>query len=280
MKRQDYEARILRVLAHIEANLAEDMSLDTLADVAALSRFHFHRVFRGLAGETVSQRVRRLRLHRAAARLLAEEAPVAEIASAVGYDNLSSFTRAFTAAYGQPPAEFRQSGRLIQQNPPNSGDLPMFPVTIKTQPALRLAALAHRGDYQLSSQAFERVGAIFATRGLWAQARGMVGVYYDDPAATPVDELRCHAGIIVDEGFEIPEDLEELRLRGGRYAVMAHKGPYATLHKAYDALFQEWLPSSGVVPADLPVYENYLNDPSNTPAPELRTDICLPLKDE
>lgn len=156
----------------------------------------------------------------------------------------------------------------------------MFPVTIKTQPALRLAALAHRGDYQLSSQAFERVGAIFATRGLWAQARGMVGVYYDDPAATPVDDLRCHAGIIVDEGFEIPEDLEELRLRGGRYAVMAHKGPYATLHKAYDALFQEWLPSSGVVPADLPVYENYLNDPSNTPAPELRTDICLPLKDE
>lgn len=45
MNRQDYEDRIMRVISYIEANLAEDLSLDTLADVAALSRVHFHRVF-------------------------------------------------------------------------------------------------------------------------------------------------------------------------------------------------------------------------------------------
>lgn len=277
MNRQDYEDRIMRVIAYIEAHLAEDLSLDTLADVAALSRFHFHRVFRGLAGETVSARVRRLRLHRAAARLLSSDTPVAQIARDVGYDNLSSFTRAFTAAYGHPPAEFRDGGRLTSMPQPPQGEKPMHPVNITTRPELRVAALEHIGDYQLAGQAFEKVGAIFATRGLFQHARGMVGIYYDDPAAKPAEELRCHAGIFVEEGFEIPDDLEEVRLPGGPHAVMEHKGPYATLPAAYDALFNTWLPESGAIPANLPIYEAYLNDPSDTPATELRTNICLPL---
>lgn len=204
MNRSDYEDRIMRVIAYIEANLAEDLSLDTLADVAALSRFHFHRVFRGLAGETVSARVRRIRLHRAATQLMTGDAPVADIARAVGYDNLSSFTRAFAAAYGHPPAEFRAGGRLIDTTPPPKGAFPMHPVSITTRPALRIAALEHIGDYQKAGPTFEKLGAIFATRGLFAHARGMIGIYYDDPSAKPADQLRCHAGMIVTPEFEMP----------------------------------------------------------------------------
>ena len=47
-----YEARLLRVIDDIHANPAGDLSLDALADVAALSRFRFHRVFRAMTGET------------------------------------------------------------------------------------------------------------------------------------------------------------------------------------------------------------------------------------
>lgn len=66
---------------------------------------------------------------------------------------------------------------------------------------------------------------------------------------------------------------------GGRHAVMAHQGSYATLPAAYDALLCDWLPNSGAQPADLPIYEAYLNDPSTTAPADLRTDICLPLVD-
>ncbi|BBU54628.1 hypothetical protein KU6B_08930 [Mameliella alba] len=60
-----YEARIRRVTRYIVDTPDGDLSLDALADVAAMSRFHFHRVYAAMTGETVAQAVRRLRLHRA-----------------------------------------------------------------------------------------------------------------------------------------------------------------------------------------------------------------------
>lgn len=279
----DYEARMMRVVTHISRNPAGDLSLDALADVAAMSRFHWHRVFQGIMGETVAHAVRRIRLHLAAAKLLRDDRPVARIAAEVGYPNLSSFTRAFTHAYGQPPAAFRESARpehlavvLVQPHP--KGDTPMFPITIQHRPALRLAAAFHKGDYQTCGEAFERVGTIFVTRNLLPHARGMIGVYYDNPAETAPEDLRAHAGMAVEDGFEIPEGLEEVTLPASRCAILEHKGPYATLGAAYDVLYGKWLPESGEEPADLPPYEVYLNDPATTPATELRTDICLPLK--
>ena len=57
-----YEKRLLRVLDHIHDNPAGDLSLDALADVAALSRFHWHRIFRAMTGETAHQTVKRMRM--------------------------------------------------------------------------------------------------------------------------------------------------------------------------------------------------------------------------
>lgn len=111
-----YENRILRVLAYIHDHPAGDLSLDTLADVAAMSRFHWHRVFRALTGETCAQAVRRIRLHRAANALVRSDRPVTRIASEVGYPNLNSFARAFSEAYGSSPAAFRQ-GRAVPARP-------------------------------------------------------------------------------------------------------------------------------------------------------------------
>lgn len=58
---QSYEDRLMRVLRYIHDNPTADLSLDRLADVAALSRFHWHRVFHAMTGETCAQAVRRVR---------------------------------------------------------------------------------------------------------------------------------------------------------------------------------------------------------------------------
>ena len=73
------ETRVLRVLAYIHDNPAGNLSLDRLADVAAMSRFHWHRVFRAMTGETCAQAVRRTRLHIAAIDLVNTVKPVAQI---------------------------------------------------------------------------------------------------------------------------------------------------------------------------------------------------------
>src|SRR5262249_25834145 len=57
-----YRQRILKVQLHIQEHLDEDLSLERLARIAHFSPFHFHRIFSALAGESVHEYVRRLRL--------------------------------------------------------------------------------------------------------------------------------------------------------------------------------------------------------------------------
>lgn len=57
-----YRRRINRVVAHVHAHLSCDLEGSTLADIAAMSRFHFHRVFSAMTGMTPAQYVLRMRL--------------------------------------------------------------------------------------------------------------------------------------------------------------------------------------------------------------------------
>ncbi len=274
-----YEDRLLRVLAHIHDNPAGDLSLDTLADVAAMSRFHWHRVFHAMTGETCAQAVRRVRLHVAAVALVQSDQSLSDVARSTGYPDPASFNRAFSGAFGLSPGAFRKQGALV---PPlmtaQTGEYPVFPIEIETQPARTLAALPHTGRYTDIGIAFESLGAIFTARNLWPNAAGMVGVYYDDPDATPEAELRSHAGVVLNGTVEMDAPLVPLSIPGGRYAVMHYKGPYSGLAAAYKHLYGVWLPESGEDLGDHPPIEVYLNGPQDTAPADLLTDVCVPLK--
>ncbi|MEM9474379.1 MAG: AraC family transcriptional regulator [Pseudomonadota bacterium] len=275
---QSYEKRLIRVLEYIHEHPDGDLSLDALAEVAAMSRFHWHRVFHGMTGETLAQAVRRIRMYRAAAWLIQSDQSIAEIATAVGHANVQSFTRIFRESFGMSPGAFRTRGEL--RSPllkRREGDLPMFPVDIADHPARSLAVLPHKGAYTDVGAAFEKLSALFTTRNLWGHARGMLGVYYDDPNAVPEAELRSHAGIIIAAPIEMEAPLEPLDLPAGRYAVMHYKGPYAGLKAAYDYLYGEWLPKSGEDVGEHPPIEIYLNSPQEVAPEELLTDVCVPL---
>ncbi|MCK4221952.1 MAG: helix-turn-helix transcriptional regulator, partial [Dehalococcoidia bacterium] len=64
--REEYVSRINRVIDHIGANMDTDLSLENLARVAGFSPFHFHRIFGGMVGETLSQFIQRIRIEKAA----------------------------------------------------------------------------------------------------------------------------------------------------------------------------------------------------------------------
>lgn len=274
-----YEARIRRVLDYIFDNPAGDHSLDKLADVAAMSRFHWHRVFHAMTGETCAQVSRRIRLHRAACWLIEGEHPLARIAEDCGYGSHQSFTRAFGEAYGQSPTSFRKRGKLdpaFSTTP--EGEQEMYNVDMKTHPARRLLALPHKGPYMEVGKAFEALVATISARNRWPDVRGMVGVYYDDPSAVAEADLRSHAGVIVTDMAAGEDGLEEVTLAGGRFAVLHFKGPYAGLPKAYLYLYGAWLSASGEEPRNAPSFEVYLNDPGDTAPEELLTDICMPIE--
>jgi AraC family transcriptional regulator len=273
------ENRLLRVLDYIHDNPAGNLSLDALSDVAAMSRFHWHRVYRAMTGETLAQAVRRIRMHRASYYLAMTDLPLAVIAANTGMPNLASFKRTFAEHFAMSPSAFRKRGEL---RPHVRNERPeitlMHPVTVRMSGPMRLAAVAHRGPYFEISRAFQKLSAVMGTRNLFPQAGRMVAVFYDDPQSVPWPELRSHAAFEVTGDVEISAPLEEVALPAGRQAVMTYKGPYAGLPAAYDQLFGAWLPTSGEEPADMPSFEVYLNSPMDTAPEDLVTELHLPLK--
>ena len=273
------EKRLLRVFDHIHDNPAGDLSLDALSDVAAMSRFHWHRVFRAMTGETLAQAVRRIRMQRASYLLVMTEDPLPAIATSVGMENLASFTRCFTEAFLMSPTAFRKRGELrpFVRTPLPRRD-PMHPVTIRTESAIRLAAVPHKGAYFEISRAFQKLSAVMASRDLFRNAGRMIAVFYDDPQSVAEPDLRSHAGFEISGRSDLSAPLEDVTLPEGRQAVLTYKGPYAGLPAAYDELFGIWLPQSGEEPADTPSFEVYLNSPMDVAPEDLITELHLPLK--
>jgi AraC family transcriptional regulator len=271
----DYADRVQRVVDYLTAHLDDGLDLETLARVACLSPFHFHRVYRALLGETVNDSVRRLRLHRAAIDLLERELSIERTAARAGYSSQAAFTRAFRAEYGRPPARYRGARRHAEIE--QEWNATLYQVETIVRPRTRVAAIHQRGDYQLAGRAFERLMTIAATTGLLTPDTRLIGVFYDDPASVPEAELRAAACVAVPDDWAPSGEVTDMHIEGGRYARIVHTGPYAELKAAYDWLYQTWLPNSGEEPRDLPCVEEYLNNPRQVPAKDLETAVMMPL---
>jgi len=274
-----YQARLDRVVDHIYAHLDDDIRPEGLAEVACLSSYHWHRIYVAMRGETIGATIRRLRLQRAADRLANSDLSLGTIAERAGYSGADAFARAFRDAYGQTPADYRATGsHAAFKAATEAEDHAGFPVAIETLPAARCASVAHKGAYLQIDQAMGRLFTTLAAQKIMVPDQAMRAVFFDDPDLVPVEALRSHACSPVADGLPLTPPLEETVLRGGLYARLRYRGPYADMKSAYRWLLGVWLPQSGHEPDEHPIFETYLNNPQHVAQADLVTDIHLPLK--
>ena len=299
---RDYKARVLRVLVFIQAHLDEPLSLSDLAALACFSPYHFHRVFRGMVGESVKEHVRRLRLERAASQLRLGNRSIIRIALDAGYRSHEAFTRSFKAAFGVAPARYRA---LRRPPPPPAasgvgsapsgvhygtaqplsrftavppGNLRRCPITVKHCPALRVAFVRHVGPYSQCGAAWDRLLTYLGKEGWLGGESRFIGLSHDDPEITPPSRIRYDACVTAGDGFEPQGDIGVQVIAGGDYAMATHFGPYTRLGHTYARIMGQWLPRSGRELGDGPCYEIYLNDPNSTAPEDLVTDVYVPLR--
>lgn len=282
---ESYRQRLILVIDYIHDHFGDNLDVNTLADIARMSPYHFHRIYRQVAQETVNASVRRLRLQQAAADLIRTDLPILAIAKKVSYGSLEAFTRAFTKSLGVTPKEYRQQKAntslalepFIAILPNEKRYFKMFNVEIMEIEKLHLVGYHHQGDYLDIGRVFEKLFIDCTSIDLLNEQTRSIGLYYDDPQSVEKKDLRSMACITLDESTSVDKSkLEHTIIPAGKCATVLFKGPYAELEEPYDWLFGQWLPQSGYEAADFPPFEEYLNDPKETPPNELLTRIhCL-----
>ncbi len=297
--RQEYVARINRVIDHIDAHLGDELTLADLADVACFSRFHFHRIFSAMVGETIADYLKRLRLQAAASRLLNNPRdPVTDIALACGFSSPSVFARAFHDRFAMSASAWRRNHGQSDRKPgdaPGDGLLHLREhladdrrtsmavqaqsIEVKELPELNVAYVRHIGPYHEVGEAFGRLMRWAGPRGLLRfPETKILAVYRDSPGVTEESKLRSEACITVPEGTKVDGEVGLMRIPGGKFAVGRFEIAGDQFGEAWNVLMGGWLPGSGWQPDDRICYEVYLNDHEQHPQRKFVIDICEPVK--
>lgn len=106
----------LSICDYINNHLGEDLSLETLASFFYVSKYHISHIFKEHMGLSLHQYILKKRLYACRNEILSN-IPLTELYRQYGFNDYSSFYRAFKKEFGQSPSEYREQHRLIADEP-------------------------------------------------------------------------------------------------------------------------------------------------------------------
>lgn len=138
---------------------------------------------------------------------------------------------------------------------------------------VRIACVRHTGPYENVSEAMARLVSLLPP-ALTAPDNypQYMAIYYSDPNEVAPEDLKSDAAIVVDADFQAPEGVHVEEISGGSYARYTYIGSYSDLGDVWKTFFGLFF-EQGLQTQPGPVFEMYMNDPDETPADELVTDL-------
>lgn len=312
---EEYKTRINKVVHYIASHLNEEYNLDKLADISCFSRFHFHRIFTAITGETPNDFLKRVRLDVAANMLVnLNNLSIAEVAYSVGFSSQSSFARAFKERFGLSAGQWKEAkteevenilqkskiwqmdsntGKIIE----NEGSyfafvnnlfieteegLGAMEIKIKDLPETKIAFYPVMEGYkdQPIHDAWNVLCQWAGSNGLINKESKFIGVGLDNPDITHPDKCRYYASISLQNDIKTPEKIRKMILKGGLYAVARYEGDESGIINVYRTLMGKWIPENGYIPRDEPGYEIYIQTPDNNQHDSKKhfvMDVCIPV---
>src|SRR6201996_7169234 len=251
-----------KALWFVESHLADPMTLDDVAEVAGISRFHLVRAFAAATGLSVMRYVRARRLTEAARALAAGAPDILQVALDADYGSHEAFTRAFRDHFGVTPETVRATTCLttLKLQEPILMESTAFdtiaPPRFETGKAMLVAGLGERISFDNSAgipalwNRFHR--DVHDLPGRIGQVA--YGVCCNGDDAGNFDYI---AGVEVADFSDLPRDFSRVRIPEQRYAVFTHRDHISAIRRTVNTVWNHWLPSSGYQMADAPNFERY-----------------------
>lgn len=295
-KTKDYIERINKVIDYIELNLANDLQLDDLAQIAGLSKFHFHRIFHSFTNESLYSFVTRLRTERSAAFLLSQNKSITDIAFSCGFNDSATFSRAFKKRFKISATEWKkkknskihqdykiESAYINDMNMEQKKIIEPLKVEERYLSDMHIAYVRNIGSYAGDSKLFH---FLYKKLMKWAESAGVVNypvtkdivIYHDSLGITEHDKLRISVGITIPKNTKVKGEIGSLDISKGKYILCRFEVHNDEYGKAWTQVFRSILPQRGLQPDDGYCFELYPPNCYNKEKDSTSVDIYVPIK--
>lgn len=304
----EYKESILKVLHYINQNLTDELSLETLAQVANYSTLHFRKIFTEAMFESPKQYIIRLRIEKAAHYLRAfRDMPVSEIAQISGFSSPSVFSRAFRDYFNVTAEELREMScddmYMISKSFQKTGKTSnpedtqywidrictskerVNDIIFSVPPVIK-----HNNSVQIASiqtTIFKRENITQAFKDIikWAIPRDLIspdtkffGVWLDMPFYTAPDKCRYLAGISVKADSRATKGVDIITLPERKYAEFPVTGTIETTLDYVLAFNDRYVDAMGYKISELICYEIFSESPASQPYELINRTIMLPVQ--
>jgi len=278
----DYEKAVNRVIDYINHHLFEMPSIKTLAEVANISGFHFHRIFKMIIGENIGEYINRIRLEYIAERLQMSNRNIEDIASTTGYGNKHALSKAFKKYFGLSPSAFRKQEKdpfnFFGKDERKTMELAPEIKKIDSKKIVYIRIIDWYGAPESYRVAWKRLGQFARQNKLVNKNTEFIGLSFDNPTITPPKNCRFYACFTTENEVQPFGPFGVQRIEGGLYAIFTLKGSYSQLLDMYYNIYMKWLPESGYKLRKGCGFEKYLNNPDHVEEKDILTEIYVPVK--
>jgi len=283
-----YIGSVNRALDYINGHYSEELTLDILAAKGCFSPCHFHRIFKGIVGETHQKFINRIRLEKAVL-MMDGAASITDIAMAVGFSTPAHFAQAFKSLYKITPRAYRK--KRASKKHKNPIVLPVRSthtsltsgldgaISLKELPPYRIAYVRHIGGYDF------RIGFAWKKLMTWARNGGhlspdsvRISCSWDDPELTEDGKRRYDACVSVPATAEAEGVIGIRTIKGGLFAVFGFEGTTERLSDFYDRVYGELLPAMGLALRDEPSYRVHLESPVDQIRGRFKNELRIPVQ--
>ncbi len=299
--KKDYIKRINLALKFIDHHLDSKLSLESIAEIAHYSPFHFHRIFKAIIGETLNSYINRRRIEKTASVLLhKQEVSITELSLQYGFTSNSSFTRAFKNFYGVSPTQFRKLrpskfSKISKVESKNGQENLIFEkyicninnhlnwikmnatIEIKEIPELNFASITHLGVDGVEN-AFDRLIRWATPKGLMQNPEAKMGrIFHDSFKITAPNKVRMSICLLTNEPFIVEGEISAVTIKKCKCIVGRFEITPNDFEKSWSGLFV-WMNHNGYKKAEENPFEIYHNDFRKHPEHKFIVDLYIPIQ--
>ncbi len=249
---------INQILEYIEAHIDTNLDLSLLAGKSALSKYHFHRIFKALLGEQPLKYVKRRRLMHAAHDLLNTDRRIIDIAFDFGFGSHEAFIRTFKKRFSLTPSQFRKIKPafffegICKMGPldlrlSNGKAIPN--PTVISRSAFSITGLKYSGDDTGAiGQLWKAFWEMNGSKNINMENHQYLGACFHDIDMRNNEVFDYYAGFEIGGSINIPKRFETINIPKSDFAVFKHRGCIDNIEMTYDHIYGNWLPRSEYTP--------------------------------